>query len=476
MLVKIFLSANSAIWTTKGFAFPKEISGFEDVFSVDSEGNLVTVTMLNPMEEPLELPATNLVCSSTTASLLSEYGIGYGKTSLKISDLSVDDELETVPPKAVESFREYFAKNISDFASTSPISAYHAMYLAKFFYHPDRLAAAFRAVDPEEQSKVANDVRDNIEPDYGGEVTIINTIDHARRSRGRFKTVENRDAHYFVFYRSDRFIELVKQLDLKNGSMNKIIYSNGLAIFSKYLRSLLSGGYVSNLRYYVRSNGENLWVNMPWRSKIRHIIQNGCLAAGGFSLSVGESDGNRNINELLVKRNDMENVQRVMSVKTSKEEFFEFEIPDGSSIIVDNYVLQPRLLDNSELRRLQTKQFAYEGDLEEVRTKINRQRHRPLYTVADILATDDDIYKIDIVLMIKEKGKSDSRNTRYGETSKTNFVMEDDTGEIKVQMWGSLGSTLSPLDVIMFERAYVKNGILYNSKAGTVEKIQIEEI
>jgi hypothetical protein len=191
---------------------------------------------------------------------------------------------------------------------------------------------------------------------------------------------------------------------------------------------------------------------------------------------VGESDGNRNINELLVKRNDMENVQRVMSVKTSKEEFFEFEIPDGSSIIVDNYVLQPRLLDNSELRRLQTKQFAYEGDLEEVRTKLNRQRHRPLYTVADILATDDDIYKIDIVLMIKEKGKSDSRNTRYGETSKTNFVMEDDTGEIKVQMWGSLGSTLSPLDVIMFERAYVKNGILYNSKAGTVEKIQIEEI
>ncbi|MBT6646557.1 MAG: hypothetical protein HOB51_03455, partial [Thaumarchaeota archaeon] len=54
-----------------------------------------------------------------------------------------------------------------------------------------------------------------------------------------------------------------------------------------------------------------------------------------------------------------------------------------------------------------------------------------------------------------------------GNTVKVTGILYDDTGEIRIQLWGDIAEKIQNEDILELNDAYSKNGILYNKQGGT---------
>jgi hypothetical protein len=75
-------------------------------------------------------------------------------------------------------------------------------------------------------------------------------------------------------------------------------------------------------------------------------------------------------------------------------------------------------------------------------------------------------YKIHFIGKFDKKGIVKSSSTRYGETVKVDGILYDDTGEIKVKLWGDIAKKIHEGDLLELDNAYSKNGILSNKQGG----------
>ena len=57
--------------------------------------------------------------------------------------------------------------------------------------------------------------------------------------------------------------------------------------------------------------------------------------------------------------------------------------------------------------------------------------------------------------------------TRYGETPAGYAVLEDDTGEVRVRLWGEIATQLKKGDILEIRNGHTKSGILHNSMKGS---------
>ena len=96
-------------------------------------------------------------------------------------------------------------------------------------------------------------------------------------------------------------------------------------------------------------------------------------------------------------------------------------------------------------------------------------RPSKLRTVVEIKQMDKP-YHIHVVGKFDRMGTVMPSSTRYGDTHKVTGFLVDDTGEIKVRLWGDIANTIKNDDILELTEAYSKNGIL-NNKQGGKEKI-----
>ena len=66
-------------------------------------------------------------------------------------------------------------------------------------------------------------------------------------------------------------------------------------------------------------------------------------------------------------------------------------------------------------------------------------------------------------------------STRYGKTVSTTAILSDETGEIKIKIWGEISDEIENGDALELIRAYTKNGILINSKDGYEKIYKMED-
>ena len=53
--IKVLIPENCLLWTNKGFSFPKDLNYGTEIFTIDPENKLVTVPIIEELEEPEEM-------------------------------------------------------------------------------------------------------------------------------------------------------------------------------------------------------------------------------------------------------------------------------------------------------------------------------------------------------------------------------------------------------------------------------------
>ncbi|MBT4326741.1 MAG: hypothetical protein HOD60_07510, partial [Candidatus Nitrosopelagicus sp.] len=57
-------------------------------------------------------------------------------------------------------------------------------------------------------------------------------------------------------------------------------------------------------------------------------------------------------------------------------------------------------------------------------------------------------------------------STRFGNATKVTGILYDDTGEIKITLWGESAKKIQNDDILELDQAYSKKGILNNKQGG----------
>jgi hypothetical protein len=78
----------------------------------------------------------------------------------------------------------------------------------------------------------------------------------------------------------------------------------------------------------------------------------------------------------------------------------------------------------------------------------------------------DKPFEIHIVGKFDNKGIIKKSSTRYGDTTSTTGILYDETGEIKLKLWGEISKKIQNGDILEIIQGYAKNGILNNKQGG----------
>ena len=469
--MKILIPENCILWTTKGFCFPKDLIYGTEIFTIDPENKLVTTPITEDVEEPEPMKVQTIFTVNNISTIIPHYKIQLENESTQIKEIQVGQTIEFVDSKYTDEYKEYQDEHAVELAEKSPFSVICASYLAACGIKESRNAAHFQLPDEESMINYAKGIQDSMLTELGGSVSATKGV----VNQSKFG---KKDVSYLVLYRSDKFLKFRKSINLIEDKILNSVYQNGLGVYFGFLRSLLSKGFSYHLNYFQRGRDEkNILLNLPWKSKIRKLLQNSCHLWKTYQLSLYKSKSQMNINEVRIERGmEVLSEQPILEIKEHLMDCYEVEIPIGNKIIIDNLLIKPFELTDEEVEELENFQEENNLDLEKIRKKINAKISTETHILKDIskIQSTTKEFKLHVLGIIKNKGNINSSTTRYGKTVSVNSILFDESGEIKMKLWGEIADEVKEGDVLELFNGYTKNGILYNSKDGW-EKIHKNE-
>ena len=461
--MKVLIPENCVLWTTKGLCFPKDLIYGTELFTIDPENRLAIVPIIEEMEEPESMKVQTIFTENNLSTTIPHYKIRSGNNLIQIKEIKKEQSIEFVDSAYLAEYKEYQDNHVAEFAEKSPFSVMGATYLAACGIKDSRNAAYFQFPDEESMRNYAKGIQENIQSELGGDVSATKGV----VNQSKFG---KKDVSYLVLYRSEKFLKFRKSINLVEDKILNSVYQNGLGIYFGFLRSLLSKGFSYHLNYFQRGTDEKyVLLNLPWKNKVRKLLQNSCHLWNVYQLSTYKNKSQMNINEVRIrKKSESFSEEPILEIKEHLMGCYEVEIPIGNKIIVDNLVVKPFELTREEIEELKNFEEESNSDLEKIRKKItaliSNDTHI-LKTIGQIQSKPKE-FNLHIVGIIKNKGKVSSANTRYGKTVSVNAILSDDSGEIKMKLWGDIADEIREGDALELFNGYTKNGILYNSKEG----------
>ena len=461
--MKVLIPENCVLWTTKGLCFPKDLIYGTELFTIDPENRLAIVPIIEEMEEPESMKVQTIFTENNLSTTIPHYKIRSGNNLIQIKEIKKEQSIEFVDSAYLAEYKEYQDNHVAEFAEKSPFSVMGATYLAACGIKDSRNAAYFQFPDEESMRNYAKGIQENIQSELGGDVSATKGV----VNQSKFG---KKDVSYLVLYRSEKFLKFRKSINLVEDKILNSVYQNGLGIYFGFLRSLLSKGFSYHLNYFQRGTDEKyVLLNLPWKNKVRKLLQNSCHLWNVYQLSTYKNKSQMNINEVRIrKKSESFSEEPILEIKEHLMDCYEVEIPIGNKIIVDNLVVKPFELTREEIEELKNFEEESNSDLEKIRKKItaliSNDTHI-LKTIGQIQSKPKE-FNLHIVGIIKNKGKVSSANTRYGKTVSVNAILSDDSGEIKMKLWGDIADEIREGDALELFNGYTKNGILYNSKEG----------
>ena len=174
----------------------------------------------------------------------------------------------------------------------------------------------------------------------------------------------------------------------------------------------------------------------------------------------------------LENKNIRESLQTILEIKKHKSNCYEIDIPSGSEIIIDNMIIKPFEISDTEKDELASSEGdVMDFDFAQLRKKIISEGGSvtPFRTIDEIKRMKKPFH-IHVLGKFDRKGTPRSTSTRFGGTYAVTGFLVDDTGETKIRLWGEIANTIEDKDILELTDAYSKNGILNNSQGGK-EKI-----
>ncbi len=488
--MKILIPENSLIWTPSGFCFPGDIQCGTEIFILNSEDKLTKHAITEELEEPEKYLTSTIFSASHTSTVIPKYLTYLEGRPVRAGLLKIGDTMPLVGQDFVLDYEAYHEKVENKFS----FSRVAAKYLALSALNENRKKCEFKRPTQEEAVELLGNIKDELEPEFGGDAYYIPGIKRKPFKKYQSKNAFQKPVHK-VFYDSEKFYRLRERFNLKSDQIPKSIYANGFYLFVTFLYCLLlEEGYVNHLNFSTRGLGEKKYqiFKISWQSKLRKLIQNTAIFWNKHTLSIYKTREQRAVDELKLEEEDMhKTLQTILEIKECALNCYEADIPLGSKIILDNMVIEPHELSDREKSELLN--FTDEHpdiDFAQLRKKLvsgesvqpkkfgldigykfgqHGATRRFLDNLPaglrniDLINQTSDKQKIHVVGIFDRKSLPESKRTRHGEAVQTvTGFLHDDTGEIKCQLWGDVANKIKNGDVLELANAYTKNGRLIN--------------
>lgn len=463
--MKVIIPENCVLWTNKGICFPKDLTYGTEIFTIDPQEKLVTFPIMEELDEPEQMKVNSIITKNNICTLIPNYKIKTNDGLLLIKEIKDEQPLNFADDKYISEFKEIQNDKSVEFLEKSPFSVTGASYLGNCGIKDSREAAYFQMPDEESMREFGNKIQETLIPELGGRVSA---------TKGVVNKSWSKDVSYLLLYRSDKFFKFRKGIKLTEDKILNSLYLNGINIYFGFLRSLLTKGFTYHLNNFIRGTSDKKYVvlNIPWKNKTRKLLQNSCQLWNTYQLSTYESKIQRNVNEVKVEIKEGFSEQKILEVKEHLMDCYEIEIPVGNKIITDNVIIKPFELTKEEIETLQNFEETVDDDLEKVRKKIMMSISSDTSNLKNISQINQGKkeFRIHILGIIKNLGKVNSSNTKFGKTVSVNAILSDETGETKMKIWGDVANEMQEGNALELFSARTQNGILYNTKDG-YEKI-----
>ena len=463
--MRVLIPENTILWTANGICFGKDIAYGTEIFTIDSDNNLVTSPIIE-LNEPEEMKVHTIITKNNTCTAIPNYKIQLDERFVPIKEITNKNNLMFADSKHVKKFKDFHDENAVEFSDKSPFSAIGASYLGASGIKSNE-AAYFTAPSEHAMHEFAKKLQSDLGSEFGNDISCKHGIG------GGYK-IENKKVNYTVLFRSEKFCKIRSKINLSEDKIHNSIYTNGLNIFFGFLRSILGTGFAYHLNNFKRGKIDDRYtiVNIPWKSKVRKLLQNTCFLWGTCRLSMYTSAAHMNLDELKIEKYRAGVCkQPILEIKEHLASCYEIEIPLGHKIIMDNIVIKPFELTDEETVELQEFEES-EVDVAALRKNITKSitSYASIPKKINEIVQLDKAFKIHMIGTIKSKGRIAKTNTKYGKTVAAYAIMSDETGEIKIRLWSETAKNVKEGDILEIVGGYIKNGILQCSKNG-YEKI-----
>ena len=464
--MKVLIPENTLLWTTKGFCFGRDITYGTEIFIVNSNNELKPHPIIEDIDEPEEYLVNSLIFENQVSTVLPYYKIKNSENFTKTNEISVGTSFSLFDKITMNQFIEFQNEHSLEYSESSPISAIAAKYLSLCSISAREGTVEFERKDDEDASKFNVKIQQELK-----ELNGFTTRKVIRRGN-KWKNEEVQK----IYFECKKLFDVRKQINLKEDKISSVIYSNGYGIFSMFLRGLFREGFPEHLNFLIRSSSKGNYpiLNLPWNSKIRKLLQNTLILENKFQLSVYKNTEHRNPNEVRLHFEGFGgNFQEVIEIRNHKTKCYEIEIPMGTKMIMDNLLVKPYEITDDEKCELEKFEEVVENDFELIRKQITSKvtsSSVSLFITTSKIVRSELQFNIHIVGKFDKKGIEQSSSTRFGNTTKVTGILYDDTGEIKITLWGEVAKKIQNGDILELDKAYSKKGVL-NNKQGGVEVI-----
>ena len=475
--MKVLVPENSLIWTPNGFCFPGDIEYGTEIFVLNSEKKLTPHPITEELEEPEKYLTETIFSSSHTSTFMLNYKTRLDDELIELSSLQINNPMPLIDANFIKDYELFHDKAAEDLSQKSPISPTAAKYLAQGALNENRQCVIFKKPTQEEAFELGRDIKSTLEKEFGGHASYLKTMSNYGRNyfrKGQSKNAYH-EAGHMISFSSDKFYNIRKFFNLRADQIPKLIYTNGFYLFFTFLQNLLQAGHANHLNYFTRGpiGKKYLIFDIPWQSKLRKLIQNTAIFWDKYTLSIYQSKEQRALDEVkLEAKNIRESLQTILEIKKHKSNCYEIDIPSGSEIIIDNMIIKPFEISDTEKDELASSEGdVMDFDFAQLRKKIISEGGSviPFRTIDEIKRMKKPFH-IHVLGKFDRKGTPRSTSTRFGDTYVVTGFLVDDTGETKIRLWGEIANTIEDNNILELTDAYSKNGILNNSQGGK-EKI-----
>ncbi|ABK78243.1 hypothetical protein CENSYa_1625 [Cenarchaeum symbiosum A] len=461
--MRLLVPDNSVLWTSSGLCLGRDLTYGTEIYTVDADDNLHLHPIMEEPDDPEEFRTCTMLTKAGTHTSIPVYRIGGGAGAPVIGQVNEEDIIEPVEDKHVRSFIAAQNEAAAGLAERAPLSAIGAYYLGRSGLKPNKEALYFASSSMESAARLAREMQDNLVPEFGGEVSIMQGI--VRLGYGK------QEARHITLYRSDRLYKLRCRINLREGKISSAVYAWGMGILYQFLRGLFESGLEYHLDAFTRGAGGERYavLNVPWNSPTRNLLQSSCHLWKKYRLSMFKTKHQRSVGEVKVEPYSAgDSDWTVLEIKRHVARCHEIEVPDEHSVIIDNMIVRPVKLTEDILDEItsdwEDKQEQGQ-DLAVLRRKINSVAALDTIVkpIREAVHGKSGIHTVGI---IKNVSKAIESSTRYGLTKYAFVILRDDTGEVKMKLWGELADNVAEGDILEISGAYTRNGILNNSMDG----------
>lgn len=471
--MKVIIPENTLLWTPKGFCFGKDISYGTEIFIINSNNELKSQHIIDDIEEPEEQLVSSLIFENQVSTVPPYYKIKNQEDFVQIKAIKENDSFNLFDKKIIDHFIQFQNEHAIEYSESSPISAVVAKYLSFCTLSNTENIVQFEQDDEESASKFNLKIQKELK-ELGGDVH--------RRLSPKWKNTYSQYykapsiQKYKIFYDSEKFYNIRKQNNFLQDKISNIIYSNGISIFSMFVRGLFQNvnpGY-EIFSFNRDSAGTYAVLHLPVDSKIRKLLQNTLIFENNFKLSVFENNGLKYLDELRLYFTGLTHTtQKILEIKNHFKKCYEIEIPMGSKLIMDNMIVKPHEITDDERDKLQN-EFVdkIEENFDVIRKKITSEQTNitilNFVTINKIIRSSN--FKLHVLGKFTQKGTVKESSTRFGNAAKVSGMLNDETGVIQIQLYGEIAIKIKNNDILELINSYSNNGILYN-KAGETDII-----